>query len=109
MGKWSTYRKRGRTTGFIPLEPPPAPVLSTPGGYVRQTAAGVDDSGGTIELWSSIDDGAEWEQFDVAAWEAAHTWGTVASFGSCWLRACEVGNGAAYGGQSDWSNCLVLL
>lgn len=110
MGKYSQYRRRGSpgqpTT--TPDRRPPAPHLTISGLYVQQNATGLDDLEGTIGLYSSIDEGVTWGEFDSTDWESWHLWGLVTDYVGLWLRSTETGNGIDYVGESLPSNELHL-
>lgn len=107
MGRWAQSRRRqSAPLANAAAGPPPAPVIAFEAGGIRQTATGGDDTGGSVELHCSQDSGESWEWWESAGWSASLFWsGASGDAGTLW-RAKEVGNGAAYVGDSPWSNVL---
>jgi hypothetical protein len=109
MGRYAQARRRGRgapVTGA--LGPPPAPVLDIHGGWLTQYKQGLDDPGGFIELWFSVDQVGPFVRAEHTDWASPHQWGEPMSLDPGWYAAKEVGNGVVYVGTSALSPAIFV-
>lgn len=110
MGRYAQARRRGGIGGAGGgLLPPPTPLLLNIAGHVTQRATGLDDTGGRMELQQREPPETEWTDAGDEPWAHEFDWGLDDLFPDRELRAREVGNGADYLGNSEWSGILGPL
>ena len=108
MGKWATYRKRGRAPVSPTLIPaPPAPVVALVGTEGTITAQGADDIGGRVSVEGALDPGGSWLELDNQPWQRVQPFSTDDYDPYTYYRARETGNGVVYLGQSPPSNTVT--
>jgi hypothetical protein len=108
MGKWSTYRKRGGSTGPVALGVPPAPYLFVELGDFASHSFSPTNVGGTISLESSESAFPPWAPVNTLPWSIDVTWGEEGDFEGFYYRAYETGNGINYVGNSAYSAIFDL-
>ena len=109
MGRWAQSRKRGG--GGAPdaqLSPPPQPQLAEVVGEIIQASKGLDDTGGSLTLQQSVDEGLNWTDLETTEWEFSQNWGPADFYAPTWLRCTETGNGTTYAATSAPSETLIL-
>ncbi len=108
MGRWAQAKRRGAAGPKTPpLVPPPVPSLSIIDGYLRQTAAGGDDTGGKVHLFRAAGEGGPFLSYGVADWALVYPWGQEETLSGWWYTASEEGNNTVYAGLSE--QCAPFL
>ena len=109
MGKYSTYRKRGSSTGpTTVLAPPPAPLITLEDEGLHIHAEDADDTGGTFNILSSHTLGGP--AFD----QLTQTWSPdpYLDYGDflpgVYVHVREEGNNILYAGLSPRSNEVLM-
>ena len=102
MGKYATYRMRGRGQPLTaPLGPPPTPTLDGIDDELVQLSGAVSDVGGIIKIEYSFTGVGGWVLVGDVPWEGSHSWGLLDTLDEGFYRAWEVGNGTDYAGLSE--------
>lgn len=108
MGRWAQASRRGGgVKPAVALGPPPAPSLNQEEYVLTQNAEGVDNPGGTLTLYRSLDEGENWDVVTTAAWLREKVWGDYEG-NPGWYRGTETGNGLVYSGESLPSGIMEL-
>lgn len=107
MGKWATYRHRGKQSAITAqLGPPAAPTLLANGPDLVATPTSPGNVGGSLWAYYSPDPGGPWNQM-VNLPRAEPT--VFPAVGPGWWVVIEVGNGVDYTGASGMSNAVEVL
>jgi len=110
MGKYATYRMRGRgTPAGRGVGPPPCPQLEVAEDELLQTSNDTEWQGALLTLYSSPDGLAQWDLYDQAGAEAVYSWGRADLLPDAYYRATETGNGIDYIGESAPSAIIPIF
>ncbi|HUD74478.1 MAG TPA: hypothetical protein VMQ76_05345 [Terracidiphilus sp.] len=111
MGKWASYRKRGRDLGTrVPLGPPPPPHLSIVADTIWANAQGLQDTGAKYYTYQSATMNGGYTVADSRDWAPTASFGATGDYYGMWVYLTEVGNGFAYtlNASSDPSNKVFI-
>jgi hypothetical protein len=105
MGKHHTYRKRGSVRpDRAALPVPPAPSLTLVDSELTQISASGINTGGVLNIYSSVSGSAPWLRFGTVTWAFAYGWADIGDVPVGYYRCEEVGNNSTYFGTSQPSN-----
>lgn len=108
MGKWSTYRKRGTPAAPLLLPPPGPQALYIQAGILWGTDDGLDNTGGTVELYASSYEEGPYAFWGTQPWDKPSEWGEVGEWQTMWVKTRTLGNDINYAGWSPLSDFLYV-
>lgn len=104
MGKYATYRKRGRhtpTPSGLPV--PQTPLLYVDQNHLYSDAVSLPDTAGTMRLWFSATEAGEYDHIATTAPALAFEWANIVQLESGWFKVNQTGGGVQFAGTSPLS------
>ena len=109
MGHHAQYRKRGSNRpGEDRRQAPPPPSIVQDGGRLVITPTGRDDTGGILRSYAATAEAGPFTAAGDDGWASSVTKILPHLPYGIWVYVTEIGNGTAYGGESDPSNTVYI-